>query len=172
MSQIRAPRAWGQVWGAPMEYMELFESTNGYLKRNHNHILVIKTDYRMVNQSVFDIRLLYFNWFYTACTNEYCALFFQIVITPDLWAFLGSPPPLWQWASERMVPVKCRWIRISLKTLLWTETGETSPWCCLESLAPPGTRNNEKSLIVTRVLAQFIFFFSCCSWLQDSFLTA
>lgn len=96
-------------------------------------------------------------------------MFFHIVITPDLWAFLGSPPPLWQWASERMVPVKCRWIQISLKTLLWMETGETSLWCCLESLAPPGTRNNEKTFIVTRVLAQLIFYCSCCSWFQDSF---
>jgi len=33
ISQIRAPRAWGQVWGAPTEYIEHLDRTNGYLEQ-------------------------------------------------------------------------------------------------------------------------------------------
>ena len=32
MSQTREPSTWGQVCGAPTEYMELLERANGYLQ--------------------------------------------------------------------------------------------------------------------------------------------
>lgn len=103
ISHMRAPRAIGQVWGAPTENIEDLESTNGYLQQGKGQI----------NSKITK-----------KCGKTFNNLS-KIFFTQWLLAWLESPPQFLRWASQMSARAGGRCTQTSWQTPLLKGTGDS-----------------------------------------------